>query len=419
MRGRAGHSTPSDDRVSGLVRLVLVAATLLLSSGCQPASVTSGGEPPIVRVRLLAAQERVMLAAWEPPMFRTSQDGGRRLSIPGGDAVPVTLAPEGWRVGSEVLPGGEMVVVPNTTGSVSVNGQAYRGSYRFVPVGNNRFDVVNDVDVDSYLKSVVPREMLRNWHPEAFRAQAIVARTYALYEARTAPAGKHYDLHADVRSQVYGGLASETDKAVQAVDSTAGVVLAYGPRGAERIFKTYFSACCGGIGQNVTDAFRDRDLPPLRARNVGDECSASPRFNWAPVVLSKDELTRRIRAWGTDRNHPIREMSRLERIDIATVNQFGRPVQFILTDSRGARYSLGSEETRWACNADAGSGPKLMSSFFKPIASAEVIQFTEGRGFGHGVGMCQWCAQMRALRGMRHEDIAVSSYPGSVLKRAY
>src|SRR4029453_17087778 len=98
---------------------------------------------------------------------------------------------------------------------------------RFVPGGNGSFDVVNDVDIDGYLKSVVSKELLRHWHDEAYRAQAIVARTYALYEVAGSEGRGRWDLNDDVRSQVYGGITAESAKSRDAVDATAGVVLAH------------------------------------------------------------------------------------------------------------------------------------------------------------------------------------------------
>jgi SpoIID/LytB domain protein len=163
----------------------------------------------------------------------------------------------------------------------------------------------------------------------------------------------------------------------------------------------------------------DADIPPLREKFVGNLCNASDKFNWAPVVISKDELTRRIRAWGARRGRPEKNMATLARIDIQQVNRYGRPVRFVLTDSRGARYSLSGEETRWACNADADGGPILLSSFFKPVNEPNAIRFVDGHGFGHGVGLCQWCTEALADRGMAHEDIVRHAYPGAVLVRAY
>jgi SpoIID/LytB domain protein len=214
-------------------------------------------------------------------------------------------------------------------------------------------------------------------------------------------------------------LTAETERSRAAVEETSGIVVAAGPPGQERIFKAYFSACCGGIGQSAADAFGDPPSRELTEQKVGSLCNESPRFNWAPIELSKTELTRRIRAWGTKRGNPVKNMAPLARLDILQYNQFGRPVQFVLTDARGVRYSLTGEETRWACDAEANGGPTLFSSFFNPINNPDSIRFADGHGSGHGVGMCQWCAEARAERGMRHEDIVILSYPGSKLVRAY
>jgi SpoIID/LytB domain protein len=90
-----------------------------------------------------------------------------------------------------------------------------------------------------------------------------------------------------------------------------------------------------------------------------------------------------------------------------------------MTDARGVRYSVSGEELRTACNTNPNGGPTLMSSFFHPNIAGDSIQFADGHGWGHAVGMCQWCAQAMALRGMPHEQIVRFSYPGAVLVRAY
>src|SRR5436305_902645 len=81
----------------------------------------------------------------------------------------------------------------------------------------------------------------------AHRPQAIVARTYALYEAAGTEGRGHFDLNDDVRSQVYGGIPAESSKSREAVDATAGVVLAHKTDRGYKVFKAYFSSCCGGI----------------------------------------------------------------------------------------------------------------------------------------------------------------------------
>jgi stage II sporulation protein D len=288
-----------------------------------------------------------------------------------------------------------------------------------VPSGTSTFDVINDVDVDDYLKGVLARELRRGWDEEAYRAQAIVARTYALYEARVAGPGRYWDLYPDQRSQVYGGLAAETSKSRDAVDDTRGIVVAYGPPGQEKIFKAYFSSCCGGITQSAADAFGDAYIQPLSDRNVYSLCNASPRFNWGPIVIRKDELTRRFRAWGTKKARAEQTMALVARVDIQAVNRWGRPTRFLVTDARGASYSWTGEELRWAVNTDAPAGSTLNSSFCKIINTQDAVHFVEGHGWGHGVGMCQWCAQRLAEDGMRCEDIVLASFQKAVLVRAY
>lgn len=395
-------------------------ACLLSHAGCSPQPVsppTTSGGAPVVRVRLLEAQTSVSVRADEM-ILPAGQSTGPLF--PAGTAVLLAHDGKGWRAGDRAIATGrELVVRSNQVGSVAVNGSAYRGTLRFVHTGGGKFDVVNDVEIDDYLKGVIAKEMLADWHVEAYKAQAIVARTYAVFEARTAPAGRHWDLLPDQRSQVYGGLAGESDKARLAVDETRGMMLAYGAPGQEKIFKAYFSACCGGIGQNPADAFGEPFHPTMIEQNVGTLCNASPRFNWGPVVVHRAELTRRIKLWGKQRQRAEQNLVRVMRIDKRAQNSQGRPVQYLITDASGTKYFLSGEELRWAINTDAPKDGILYSSWIEPSEPAgENIRFT-GRGFGHGVGMCQWCAQTRAVQGKSYRDIVLQAYPGSLLVQAY
>jgi stage II sporulation protein D len=372
---------------------------------------------PVMRVRLMQDQHLVTLTASRPPAVSLGGASPTPLDLPRNTAVPVRLTAGGWRVGDTTLATpGTLTILPAAEGSVSINGTPYRGRYRFVPNPQGSFDVVNDVDLDGYLKSVVSKELLWNWHDEAYRAQAIAARTYALFESADSAGRGYYDLNDDVRSQVYGGLPAESAKSRQAVDATAGVVLAHRTDRGYKIFKAYFSSCCGGITSSASDAFNEPNIKPLSARYVGPVCKDSPRFNWGPVPLSKSELTRRFRLWGNARGHALKDMADLAAVDVMTVNEFGRPTRFLVTDTKGTRYALSGEEFRWSVNS---GGVVLNSSFVRPINEATSVRFAEGHGWGHGVGMCQWCAEAYSEAGMAHEAILLRSFPGSALKRAY
>ena len=394
---------------------------VLWPMGCQHGQSGGAGGAPLVRVLLHENRQRIEIAATGSPVVHAPPDAsGQPLHFSQSGSVPVTLSASGWRIGAVSLPSGELLLEQPSDGAIRVDDETYRGRFRLVPTTPGRFDVVNELDIDSYLKGVLSSELFPNWHPEAYRAQAIAARTYALYEARTAGVIRHFDVYSDQRSQVYGGMRAETARSRDGADSTAGVVVAFGPEGHETIFKSYFSACCGGISQSATDAFGEPTIPPLADRNKGPCCTESPKFNWGPIVISKAELTRRVRAWGAYKKRPEQSIGNIARVDLRWVNRFGRPTHFTITDVRGMRYSLSSEQFREAANTDAtANAPKLFSSFCKPVDEGAAIRFTDGHGYGHGVGLCQWCAQHQAVAGWSHESILLDAYPQAKLMRAY
>jgi stage II sporulation protein D len=402
-------------------------AGAMLAAGCTPTvnpPSAAGPTVEIIRVRLVPGVSEVDLSATGRP--RLSIEGEteqRELIFPPDGPVAAARAGGGWRIGSLFIAGGVLTLTPDEGGLLSVNNSPYRGALRLVPVGQGQFDVINDVQIDDYLQGVLARELYRDWHIETYRAQAVVARTYALYQSHTDGLGRYWDVWADERSQVYGGVASETDKSRQAARETAGLVLAYGP-GDGKIFQAFFSSDCGGVTQSASDAFGIAAIPPLMSHPEPECGKASPYFNWGPISVSREELTRRVRLWGQRRSpqRPEEEMSLITNVELAGLNPYGRPTKFKVTDDRGTQYILSAEEMRSAFNTDAPAGGTLPSSFCKvgvPAANPDVVVFFDGHGLGHGVGMCQWCAQQRALEGESYEQILLSAYPQAKFARAY
>jgi stage II sporulation protein D len=393
---------------------------IVLPMACSPRQGTTPSlAAPTVRVRLLNNVDRVTLQVTAAPLIRSADGSSKRLKVQSGRTVTVVLAGGQWQFNDVSAGDGVLTIEPAEPGSVSVNNLPYRGNYRLVPTGADKFDIVNDVDIESYLRGVLAKELFPDWHASAYNAQAVIARTYALYEARTNPPGRHWDLFPDTRSQVYGGMRAETERADAAVDLTRGVVVTWGPENQERIFKAFFSSCCGGVTAAAGDVFGGSTIPPLEARYNGNTCSISTRYNWGPVTVAKSELTRRAKVWGERMGHPIGSMPGLATIDIASVNAFGRPRGFVVTDTAGKTYTLTAEQMRWVINADADGRPTVYSSFFRPIDAGKDVQFIEGHGFGHGTGACQWCMQARAQRGEPYEEIVLSQFPQAKVLLAY
>ncbi len=410
-------------RRAALRRVLILGCVAICPAACSQNSAqvaVSPGAPPI-RVLLVESTQRVEISATAPPTIHAGPGSPeQQLRFAPGVPATITLDPHGWHIGNAQLARGELTLSPSADGSVSVARHLYHGKFRFVPVGPDRFDVVNDVDVESYLRGVLRSELYPDWNDETYKAQAIVARTYALYEAKVEGAGHHFDVYNDQRSQVYGGIEGETPRSRSATFETNGIVVKYGQPGRETIFKSYFSSCCGGIGQSVTDAFGESELPPLDAQNHGTCCSASPKFNWGPIIIPKAELTRRVRAWGAAKKRPEKDIAAITRIDIQAANHLGRPVRFVISDARGARFLLRGEQMREAVNSDAAANaPKIFSSFCKPVDEGANIRFADGHGYGHGAGMCQWCAQKQATQGWNDEAIVLGAFPGAKLLRAY
>jgi len=414
-------------RIAALI--VVLTPILFLLANCTEESENAWTANPAqrIRVRLVESADRITLAAGANPQVSVeSQPGSRMLAVPKGGTI-VGLDGNQWNIGGVEVGTGNMTFSPGSDEGIRINGTAYRGVIKFVALGDGKFDVINDLPVDDYLKGVVTKEMFSSWHGEALRSQAIVARTYALYEAHTGGLSRYWDVYPDQRSQMYGGIDGETPQGVAAVESTSGIVLTYGG-GSGKIFKAYFSSCCGGVTQSVTDAFPGEPyLPPLAEHVNGTCCSASKYFNWGPITLPKTEIVRRIHAYAERRGAaegrvvPEMQITGIAGLQVAAVNQFGRPSRVMLTDSRGVQYSMAAEEMRTAINTDPASGPTLPSSFckIKTDPTSDSVTFYDGHGYGHGVGMCQYCAEAQAAAGQSCEQILASAYPKSSLVRAY
>jgi len=227
---------------------------------------------PVARVRVLLAEARPAVTVSSKEPFRVRDVFGKAYPLPAG-AVRLGPALEVPVDGGPRTLAGPLVFLP---GKAPLElGTPYRGQLA-VSVKSGKLNVVNDVGLEDYLAGVVPREMPASWAEEALKAQAIAARSYALAHRLR---GQDYDLYADVRSQVYGGVASEDVRATRAIAATAGQVLTFG--GA--IANTMFHSTSGGSTISVEEAFGTA-VPYLVG--VDDPWSSiSPVHAWGPVPV--------------------------------------------------------------------------------------------------------------------------------------
>jgi len=412
-------------RLLGHALLVSLAAITLGFVGCltreQPGIRQSpppdqNAKPSVdrsIRVRLLGAQPvpSFNLEIASACRVRDTQTGKQLISLTRPMAT-AKVAPAGRSVmlGSTRCDTDDLLIEPGRDASIVVDGKTYRGSLR-IRRSADGLTATNLVDVEDYLRGVLRGELPAHFHAQAQRALAVAARTYVFYEKLTAPPGRDYDVLADERSQMYIGVKGEDAAAVRAVDDTVGEVCLVRVGGTEKVFSTYYSSSCGGMTQPVLE-FRpgDPDVPTLAGNVVCNDCYLAPSYQWNPVRMSKAEITRRVVA----RYPRLSRLGQITRVSVEDRGKSGRATKIMLVGSGGASEILVGEDFRLCLG-----GHVLKSTRFKIVDEGSKIRFVDGRGFGHGVGLCQYGADRKAKLGKSYREILECYYPGVIIRSVY
>ena len=277
--------------------------------------------------------------------------------------------------------------------AITINGRVFRGNIRIINKGNNALLVVNYLDLEDYIKGILYHEVSHYWPYEALKAQAVVCRTYALYQIKENKA-RDFDLTADIYSQVYGGRTSERYRTNKAVKYTTGQVLIF----KGKIFPAYFHSCCGGHTEDASLLW-NTDIAPLKGV-VCNFCKESPHFNWS-TSLSTDEIIKKLSGSG-------RKLEDVKEIVAVGENPSGRIINVQIVSEK-KEVKTPAKDFRYAL------GPNLIrSTKFSVRKEGDKFVF-DGIGWGHGAGMCQWGAYFMAKDGYNYQQILDFYYPGAKL----
>ena len=308
---------------------------------------------------------------------------------------PVAASPLGLTINGKEWVARGIRVEPAEDNDLWLNQARFRGGLDIWKGPDGALSVINRVPIEEYLYGVLHHEVAPWWPMEALKAQAVAARTYALYQASVAAAAA-YDLKSTTSSQVYGGSTTERYRTKKAVDDTASQALIFGGK----IFPAYFHATCAGMTAGAGELWKT-SLPPISGGVACDYCQISPHYYWhARIPLPEIE---------EKFNANARPLGRILGIEIVTQTPSHRAGSLRVTGTAQSALIAVKDFRVWM------GGDRIRSAFFTVRIHDDTAEF-DGKGWGHGVGLCQWGALGQALLGKNYKEILKFYYPGSEIE---
>jgi len=323
---------------------------------------TTLGQASVTKVRVFLAQGRSTLSVSSLAPFTVRDGIGQIWHLASGSQ---TFGPA-LRIKTTDVPQRQQLPGPLTFNAGSsplrFGDRPYRGQVQ-VTVANGALRAVNLVGLEAYLFGVVPSEMPHDWLPEALKAQAVAARSYALAVKKS---GSWFDLYPDTRSQVYLGIAHEAPTTTAAVQATAGEVVMYGGR----VATTYFFSSSGGRTASATEVWPSSPATPYLVSVNDPYDTISPYHRWGPFVVSASRLRRVLRAPGS-----LTDMSMITGPSgrVQSVTAIGSEGESTMTGS-DLRRALNLRSTWFRIGMLALASPQAPVTYGKNIALSGVAR---------------------------------------------
>jgi SpoIID/LytB domain protein len=242
---------------------------------------TTLGPAKLATVRVLLSEKK-----------KTSLNSAVAWSVTDAAGTKVQLDPGVLALSTKLAIAGQLALKPPFSfvgrQPLVVDGKPYRGKITVSSDGKH-LQVIDTLGLEPYLKGVVPAEMPSNWSPEALKAQAVAARSYALANLTK---GRPFDLYGDTRDQVYGGIDAEFPTASDAVDATKGQVVLYNGKVAD----TLFFSTSGGRTTSSLEA--TGDAVPYLVSVPDPYDTLSPYHDWGPVLFDATKLAKEMKVTG-------------------------------------------------------------------------------------------------------------------------
>jgi len=381
---------------------------------------------PFVRVLIIEDSARLGIEG-DKLFISSSNHQGPPVGCSGEFTVRLSsgeVVVAGRRTG--LIRGKSVFVRPAGDVPISIDGRAFRGGVR-MSADAGGISVVNYVFIDDYLKGVLPAEIgyLDSGKYQAYRAQAIASRSYALSKLEEMK-NREYDLRATIMDQVYRGIGGETELASRAVEETGGMVLLWEGEPA----KAYYCSCCGGHTADIRVGWPWKACYPYLygIRDAADSgggksfCRGSSHFRWRESWSGRELAAVLRKTLRKEKRAEYVPFGRVLDIRVEGYSSDGRVKALLILTDRGD-YRIEGDRIRWVLRPGKADGPILRSTLFKIRVGRENGGIRRvsmlGGGNGHGVGMCQTGAIGMAEKGYKAEDILKHYYPGVTLSNYY
>ena len=369
------------------------------------ASSSFAADEPLVKLRLKRNQKSLALTGWN--VYARGQQLSSKKSYPKQSSLNIRLLRKvtghHWEIQNRDTGQIEIVktavLVVYGTGLVTL-GRRWPEKLLLIPKNKNPgFDIIAPMGIDKYLSGVLPSEMPASWPREALKAQAVASRSYTLSVIKER-INSHYHLESTIHDQVFNlNHLHESENLYEklitdVIKETEGQVLT--AKSDQDVFRAYYHSDCGGQTEE-----------PFRVWNNGEKngtvkdpsCPMSPHGNWK----------QRMEAWflsqRLESSLGLLNPGRLLNILVSERSPTGRVQELSLVFSRHPAKHISAQEFRRVMGFN-----RVKSTNFEVTRSGNKFEI-EGRGFGHGVGLCQWGSRNLAVRGLNHSKILQHYYP--------
>ena len=291
---------------------------------------------------------------------------------------------------------GKIEITSQNNGFIKLNKSKYKGKLQMIPQKAERFSVIEEINVEDYLPGVVESEMPAKWRDDAILAQAIAARTYAVYQKKI-NTGAQY--HIDKLDLAYSGSYKSHSKPKELVEKSRGVIMVYD----WGIFPGYFHSTCGGHTEDINMVLGLKSITPLSGVRCR-YCKKSKFYRWEKVI-KKSKIEERLRNFGI-------KAKGLNGITAEKRGPGGHYSTIKVKYSKGIKR-LNANEFRLMV------GPNYLRSTAFKIKDNDSSLIFKGKGWGHGVGLCQYGTQGMARSGYKWFEILRHYYTGTEFVKIY